>query len=225
MTRCFPYRGWLLAGLLASVAVSAVAPFDRQDWLLEHLPTATVLAFLVWYERRRGGEPLSDLSYTLLFALLMLHVIGAHYLYSRVPYDEWCQVLAGVQPSTMLGATRNHYDRLVHLGFGLLATLPVAELVRRHVTPSRVWAIVVAVAFVAVLSKLYELAEWLIALAMSPDAVENYNGQQGDIFDAQKDMVLALAGSILSTPLVSHRLARLGAQAGPPHRHTFRRTR
>jgi putative membrane protein len=69
------------------------------------------------------------------------------------------------------------------------------------------------VAFLGVLSKVYELAEWLIAIGLSPAAAENYNGQQGDPFDAQKDMALALVGSLLSSPLVAIRLARHGDRA------------
>jgi putative membrane protein len=206
-----PYRAWLLVVVLLAVAASAVSPYDRQDWVLEHIPTALVLAFLIWYEKRAG--PLSNVSYTLLAVLLLLHVLGAHHLYSRVPYDDWSEALFGRRLSAAFGATRNHYDRFVHLAFGLFALLPLAEIVQRHVTRSRAWAIVVAVAFIGVLSKVYELAEWVVALVMSPEAAENYNGQQGDPFDAQKDMALALSGSLASSPFVAARLGRQGPRA------------
>jgi putative membrane protein len=196
-TVAMPYRAWLLAVFLALLAVSAIAPHDRRDFNLEHAPTLAVIGFLVWIERRPHGRPLDDTNYTLLFVLALLHVIGAHWLYSRVPYDAWCDALFGVRPSDWIGATRNHYDRFVHLCFGLLATRPMLELVRRHVATTPGWAILVAVAFIGVLSKLYELAEWGIALLLNPEAAEAYNGQQGDPFDAHKDMALALGGALV----------------------------
>lgn len=197
-----PYRAWLLAVVLAAIGCSAIAPFDRRDWWLEHLATAATITFFVWYERRAGGRPLPDACYTLLAVFTLLHVLGAHFLYSRVPYEAWWHAWAGGTPT----AGRNHYDRFVHFAFGLLLLPVLAELVHRHVTAHRAWTIVVAIAFVGVFSKLYELAEWGIALAVSPEAAEAYNGQQGDPFDAQKDMALAFAGSLLGSPFVAWRL-------------------
>lgn len=193
----------MLGIVLLALAVSAVAPFDRRDWLLEHLPTVATIAFLVWYEKRPGGTPLTTLSYVLLGALLLLHVLGAHFLYSRVPYAEWWAQLRGTP--LPLGATRNHYDRFVHLCFGLFAIVPITELVRRHVTCARIRSVVVGLAFVALTSELYELAEWCIAILMSPEAAANYNGQQGDVFDAQKDVGLALLGGLVGGALVAVR--------------------
>ena len=198
-----PYRAWLLLITLAAIAASAIAPYDRRDWLLEHIPTALGLLFLVWYELRPGGRPLGNGHCTLTFAFFLLHIVGAHFLDSRVPYDAWGDALLGVRPSEWLGATRNHYDRAVHFLFGVLALPPLSELVRRHVAPGRGWNLVVAVAAIGLCSKVYELAEWLIAVALSPEQAEAYNGQQGDMFDAQKDMGLAFLGSLLSSAAVA----------------------
>lgn len=198
-----PYRVWLLLLTLAAIAASAIAPYDRSDWTLEHIPTALGLLFLVWYELRPGGRPLGNGHCTLTFAFFLLHIVGAHFLYSRVPYDAWGDALLGVRPSEWLGATRNHYDRAVHFLFGVLALPPLSELVRRHVAPGRGWNLVVAVAAIGLCSKVYELAEWLIAVALSPEQAEAYNGQQGDMFDAQKDMGLAFLGSLLSSAAVA----------------------
>jgi putative membrane protein len=197
-----PYRSWVLLVVLLALAASAIAPYDRRDWCLEHLPTLAAIAFLVFYEKRPGGVPLDNASYTLLFLFTALHVIGAHHLYMRVPYDAWCEATLGVRPSDLFGASRNHYDRFVHFCFGLLVMPVFAELVHRHVTRARRWTIVVAIAFVGLVGKVYELAEWLIAIVMSPEAAEAYNGQQGDPFDAQKDMGLALLGSLAASPFV-----------------------
>lgn len=200
-----PYRAWLLALVVGVIVISATAPTDRFDWCLEHVPTATVIAWLIWYERSDRGAPLSDVSYSLLAVFLMLHAIGAHYLYSNVPYREWAESLLGELPR-WLESDRNHYDRFVHLCFGLLVLLPVAELVRRHVTDSRHWSVLCSIAFIGVFSKVYELLEWGVAITLSPEAAETYNGQQGDMFDAHKDMGLALLGSLLAAPWVSSRI-------------------
>ncbi|MCA8943353.1 MAG: DUF2238 domain-containing protein [Planctomycetes bacterium] len=206
-----PYRAWLLVCLLLAIALSAIAPANRFDWALEHTPTAILLAWIVWYERRAHGSPLSNTAYTLLLAFLLLHVVGAHFLYSNVPYREWAEHVFGSVPS-WLATERNHYDRVVHLCFGLFVLLPTAELTQRHVAKSNGWSVVVAIAFIGVFSKVYELLEWGIAVALSPEDAETYNGQQGDMFDAHKDMSLALLGSLLVAPWVRLRMSRTMAK-------------
>jgi putative membrane protein len=205
--RRMPYRAWLLVLLLAALAVSATGPFDRRDWLLEHMPTAAAFLLLVWYERRPGGAPLSNLAYTLVFLFTALHILGAHHLYSRVPYVEWWTWLSGAPAEAPTGA-RNHYDRFVHFSFGLLLLQPMAEVVRRHVARGAKAVVLVTIAFQAVLSTLYEVAEWVLAVVVSPDQAEAYNGQQGDFFDPQKDMALALLGALVAAPWVVSRLRR-----------------
>lgn len=202
-----PYRAWLLVVFLAALGISAIAPYDRRDFWIEHIPTVAVIVFLVWLERRPRGRPLDDRNNTLLFVFALLHVVGAHWLYSRVPYDAFCESVFGVRPSDWMHATRNHYDRFVHLCFGLFVTPPFVQLVRRHVAARHGWSIVVAIAFIGVLSKVYELAEWGVALLLSPAEAEAYNGQQGDMFDAHKDMALALVGALVAAPFAWRRRA------------------
>lgn len=199
--RHIPYRVWLLAALLIAHAISMINPADYSDMMLEHAPTVALLAFLIWLDRR-GGGPLSNVSCTLIFCFLILHVIGAHYLYSNVPYDDWSQRLFGVSLSKTFGWERNHFDRLVHLMFGLLMTKPMSELMERWTPLRGPAALIVSVSFIALMSKLYELGEWLIAVVMDPAAAEAYNGQQGDNFDAHKDMALALVGAIISATII-----------------------
>jgi putative membrane protein len=194
-----PFRVWLLIGFLAILAASFIQPTDLSDMLLEHIPTLALLGFLVWVDR---GSPLSNASYTLLFVFLLLHVVGAHYLYMNVPYDTWSRALLGTGISDLIGTERNHYDRLVHFTFGLLLVKPMCELVERFLGLRRVGGLVVSIAFLAVLSKSYELIEWGIAAFMDPESADAYNGQQGDVFDAHKDMALAFIGSILGGIIV-----------------------
>lgn len=211
-----PNRGalrlWLL-GLCAVLFVwSGVAPTDRRDWLLEHIPTLALPVLLVWYERRSAAGPLGSASYVLLAVFVLLHVLGAHYLYSNVPYREWAQEVSP-RLGELLATERNHFDRLVHFSFGVLLLLPVAELLHRHVVPARGWAVVVAVTFIGFASKIYELLEWSFAVTLSPEAAEAYNGQQGDPWDAHKDMALALLGAVLVAPVVWWRLRSVVSSA------------
>ena len=190
------YRHWLLVILLALFALSAIGPDHPRDFVLEHTFTAALLALLIWVDRRK---PISNTSCTLLFLFLALHVLGAHYTYSKVPYDAWTEAIFGRSVTDTFGFTRNHYDRLVHLCFGLLMVSPMREGIERATPLRGTWSIVVAVSFLMMLSKTYELIEWSFSVLMDPDDAEHYNGQQGDMFDAQKDMALAFTGAVISS--------------------------
>ncbi len=174
-----PYRGWLLAAFLVLFPLSCINAASPPDLLLQHTPTVIFLAVLIWTGFR---HPLGNLSYTLLFVYLLLHLVGARHLYSYVPYDDWTEQLVGVRLADLFGFRRNHYDRLVHLCFGLLLLLPAHELVVRLMKIRGAWSIVVAVWLIIVFSTLYELLEWVVAIVMSPDATERYNGHwRGDV--------------------------------------------
>ncbi len=165
-------------------------PHDRGDWLLENLISFPLAVALVLYRRRL---PLSATSWWLVFGFLALHEIGSHYTYSLVPWMEWSQTLFGWAPDW----DRNHYDRIVHLAFGLMLTRPVAEVLRRPLYESALLRSVVPVAMIAMSSMIYELLEWAAAAVVDPALGIAFVGAQGDIWDAQKDMALALGGSVL----------------------------
>jgi len=200
-----PFRIWLLAILIIAHAISAVHPYDLQDFIFEHIPTAAFLIFMIAYERLSPHGPLSNRSCTLLLIFLLLHIVGAHYLYTNVPYDRWSEWLFGTSISDIFGWERNHYDRLVHFLFGVLCMLPMVEVVQRAVPAPRWKQIVIAMLILAFLSHVYEWAEWGLTMVVSPEAAENYNGQQGDMFDAQKDTFLAFIGSIISAAAIAVR--------------------
>lgn len=186
---------FLLALLTLALLASCIAPPYPQEMFLQHLPTVALLLSLPWIARR---VPLSDASFACLAAFLLFHVLGARYIYSNVPYDEWSETLFGAPLSAVFGFERNHYDRLVHFCFGLLWVRPVQEIcVHRFGVPRR-FAWYTAFEFVLAFSMLYELFEWGLALALSPESADAYNGQQGDMWDAQKDMSLALVGAVLA---------------------------
>jgi putative membrane protein len=162
--------------------------------LLQHAATLPAIAFLA-NEARKGW--LSLPAFACLVAFLGLHVVGARWVYSNVPYDSWSAALFGGELSEFFGWKRNHYDRFVHLAFGALLILPLAEVAARFGRMSPAWATCFAVLGVMTASAFYEIFEWWLTITMAPLDAEVYNGQQGDMWDAQKDMALAMGGAIL----------------------------
>ena len=180
-----------LAALFAIVwAACAIAPENRFDWLLENLLVFAAVGLLGFFYRTR---PLSDLSYALIVLFLLLHAVGAHYTYSKVPLGFWIQ--------DWLSLDRNHFDRVVHFGFGLLLLYPVRETLVRYAGASPPLSAFAAFTVIATASVVYEIIEWIVAVLLSPDAAMAFLGTQGDVFDAQKDSVLAIAGSALGLVL------------------------
>ena len=133
---------------------------------------------------------------------MALHTLGGRYAYSNVPYDDWARALSGTSLSDAMGWTRNHYDRLVHFAFGALSVIPVAEIARRWGGLSPRGAALTVVAWALAISCLYEIFEWLLTIVAAGETADRYNGQQGDIWDAQKDMALATLGAILLLPVL-----------------------
>jgi putative membrane protein len=142
------------------------------------------------------------LSFALVIAFLLLHLVGARYLYSNVPYDEWSQKILGFSIDERMGFERNHYDRLVHFCFGLLLAYPLWELFARHARLGGWWPGVLAICVVLAAGTVYELVEWTTAMTFAPDWAEAYNGQQGDVWDPQRDMAFAAVGAILGVAIV-----------------------
>lgn len=170
------------------------APYPEQMYL-QHIPTVVALAALAIFSRR---YPLSNAAFTCLVIFLMLHILGARYIYSYVPYDQWLKALIGIDLTSGFHFRRNHYDRLVHFAFGLLWVLPAWEACVRYFKVPRRFALYVAFEFVLAFSALYELFEWGLTMVLSPNDADAYNGQQGDLWDAHKDMALAMLGSLVT---------------------------
>jgi putative membrane protein len=173
--------------------------------LLQHIPTMLLIVTGPLLLRR---WPLSTASVACIVAFMALHTLGGRYAYSNVPYDDWARALTGTTMSDAFGWTRNHYDRLVHFAFGALSVVPVAEIARRWGGLSRRGAAFTVLGWVLAISCLYEIFEWLLTIVAAGETADRYNGQQGDIWDAQKDMALATLGAILvmaMEPLVRNR--------------------
>jgi putative membrane protein len=162
---------------------------DMANWLLENTLTLSMVIFLVaFYNIFR----FSDTGYTLIFLFLLLHVYGSQYQYADNPFGEWLKEQFGLQ--------RNHYDRLVHFGFGLLLAYPMHEVLAYGFKVKRFLSYLMPVEFILSLSALYEIVEWLVADVAYNGTEQGmeFLGMQGDIWDAQKDMALAFAGGLIA---------------------------
>jgi len=187
----------LLAAYLAIWLALAIDPVFRKDWLLENIIVFVAVPLFVLTARRLRFR---DFTYTCLFAFFVLHAIGAHYTYSLVPYADWWQALGGGAPEG-----RNHYDRFVHFIYGLLVTPAAVEVFEHYGRYSRPWAFLMPWMFMAGHSVIYELIEFVAAIAFGGDLGQAYLGTQGDVWDSQKDMGLALAGATLTLVLLAAR--------------------
>lgn len=166
--------------------VTAIRPLDRHDWFLENLLVFAVMAILIGTYR---AFPLSDLSYLLITVFLTLHAIGAHYTYSEVPFGFWMQ--------RTFGFTRNPFDRVVHLSFGLLLAYPIREVFLRVANARGFWAYYLPLDVTLAFSALYEIMEMVVATMVAPGTGDAWLGTQGDVWDPQKDMGLAAVGALL----------------------------
>ncbi len=162
---------------------------------VQHIPTVVLLLAAPWLLRR---WPLSDGSVAALVAFFALHTLAGRYTYSNVPYDAWAKAVTGHSIDAAMGWTRNNFDRLVHLCFGFLWVPPAAEAVRRHGGAGLRMSLWFAFLFVGCASALYEIFEWLLTIVLAPGMADDYNGQQGDVWDAQKDMAIAIFGAAVS---------------------------
>lgn len=179
--------------VLAIVAiVTYINPVFPREQFLQQAGTLLLVALLLADLRQRW---FSNLAFVGIALFTVMHLIGARYIYSYVPYQEWLQ---GLGDWDWLQTTRNHYDRLAHLCFGVLMFPALVEFSRRRVTSRQVLAVLVAWLIVQTGSLIYELFEWTLTLVLSTEDAEGYNGQQGDMFDAQKDMALAMLGSTVA---------------------------
>lgn len=181
----------LVAWLIGLWLLTAIAPLNRFDWLLENLLVFIYGGLLVVTYRRFA---FSDLSYGLFTLFLSLHLIGAHYTYSETPVGFWLQ--------DWLDLSRNHYDRIVHFSFGLLLAYPFREVLTRAAGVHRSWSYFLVMVSILGFSGFYEALEGLVAMIVSPELGAAYLGTQGDEWDAQKDTALAFAGAVVTMSLV-----------------------
>lgn len=197
----------LLAMVLAALAWSGIAPHDRLTWLMEVLPVMIAVPLLLATRQR---FPLTTLLYVLIALHALVLILGGAYTYARVPLGFWVAEAFDLQ--------RNPYDKLGHFFQGLVPALAAREILLRGawVRGRRMLGFLVVCVALAI-SAGYELVEWAAALVMDQDA-EAFLGTQGDPWDTQSDMFLALLGALatlaLLAPWQDRQLARLPVAAG-----------
>lgn len=182
--------------LLFAVAIASIHPLEMEAYLLHQIGTVLMLIVLITCLYNMG---LNLVSFWLYIGFLLIHIIGAHYLYSYVPYSDWTESLLGFNLDQTMDWSRNMYDRLVHLAYGIFLYPFFYRLFQVWLpTLSAKVLFLLVIQFVMATSLFYEWIEWLIAIGLSPEEAENYNGQQGDIWDAHKDMLLATLGAMIT---------------------------
>lgn len=190
-------KHWLSLAILAlCILFASIAPLEYPSYMLHQIGTILMLILLFTVMRKIG---LTLVSFNAYLGFLVIHVLGAHYLYSYVPYNEWSIQLLHFDLNKAMGWTRNMYDRLVHFAYGLLLYPFFLRLFQVWFpTLSSKALFFLTVQFVMATSLVYEWIEWLLSIGLSPEEAENYNGQQGDMWDAHKDMLIATIGAIIT---------------------------
>jgi putative membrane protein len=187
-------------GLLAIYVVvfiaCAIEPYDRSVWWAENIPVLIVVGALLWSSRLHR---FSDTGYVLMTVFIILHTIGGHYTFERVPFG-WV--------SDLFGFERNHYDRMAHFSVGFYAYAIAEVLMTRRLVRSR-WIVSLFPVFaIAAVAGMYEIFEWQYAMHSDPGAGIAVLGSQGDIWDAQKDILADTLGAVLVMVLffIQHRV-------------------
>jgi len=179
---------WTLA-----LAASAYHSYDLFTWILEVFPAVIGIGLLIATYRRFR---LTDLLYGLIFVHSLILMLGGHYSYARVPLGFWME--------NIFGFTRNNYDRIGHFAQGFVPAIIARELfLRRKVVRRGAWMAAVIILVCLGISAIYELFEWRTAV-FSGSAAEAFLGTQGDPWDTQEDMFLALIGAICALVFMSY---------------------
>jgi putative membrane protein len=194
-----------LAAVLAAVtAWSWHQPADRLTWWLEALPVVVAVPLLM---ATRGSFPLTRLLYWLIALHSVILLVGAHYTYAQVPLGFWMQ--------ETLGFARNHYYSIGHLAQRFIPAMVAREiLLRRRVVSTAGWRFFLICCFVLALAASYELLEWWTAVIAEEGAIA-FLGTQGDVWDTQWDMLLALIGALVAQLALARLHGRQLAQVAP----------
>lgn len=180
----------LFAAYVALFAALAIHPYDRAVWWAENIPiVAIALALAVLYMR---GVRFSNLAYALMSVLLFMHTVGGYFTFERVPFG-WV--------THAFGLHRNDYDRVGHFSVGFYA-FGIAEFLEMRKLVTRRWvAVCFAIFAIGTIAAFYEIIEWIYAATQGGSAGAAFLGSQGDIWDAQEDMLADLLGALFASLL------------------------
>ncbi len=185
---------WILVAVVTLLLLwSGIGPHDRFTWFLEVLPVLVGLPLLFWTFRQ---FTLTAVLYWLLAIHAVILMVGGHYTYAEVPLGSWMQEWCGF--------TRNHYDRIGHFAQGFVPAMLTREILLRRspLTPGK-WTFFLVTCVSLAFSALYELFEWGTAV-LTGEAATAFLGTQGDEWDTQWDMCLALVGAMISQLTLRH---------------------
>lgn len=175
-----------------ALVISGINPYDRTTWLMEVFLILVGIPVLVAVYPRFRFTPL---AYRLIFLHCIILMIGGHYTYARVPLGFWAQDL--------FDFNRNHYDRLGHLAQGFIPAILTREILLRQspLKPGK-WLFFLVASVCLAVSACYEFIEWWAAL-LGGESADAFLGTQGDVWDTQWDMFLALLGAVIAQLLLS----------------------
>ncbi len=180
----------LFGAWVVESVVLAVGPVSRATWWAENITVWVVVTPVVWLYVK--GIRFSNTAYVLMSVLVFLHTIGGHYTFAEVPFG-WV--------TDWLGAQRNHFDRLAHFTVGFWI-FPILEFVEgRGLSRNRAFSLVFGLAAILAVAALFEMVEWLYAVLADPTAGTAFLGSQGDVWDAQKDMLADGLGAVAAGAL------------------------
>lgn len=188
MVKSSKFLYWLLGIYGVLFTVLAFNPIDRATWFAENLTVWIIIAVIMIFYAR--GVRLSNLAYALMFVLIYLHTIGGHYTFALVPFGY---------VTDFFGFARNHFDRIAHFSVGFYAFGLAEWLYAKKMVSNKFLLFTYPVFFIVTVAGIYEIIEWIYAAGAAPEAGLAYLGSQGDIWDAQKDMLADTLGAIFAT--------------------------
>jgi putative membrane protein len=188
--RRYPLILLALAAVICLATVYAPAA-GRTSWLLEVGPGLLGIAVLIATYRR---APLSHWVYGCVFLHLLILIYGGYYTYAETPLGNWAK--------DVFGFARNHYDRVGHVALGVFPAFVIREVLLRATPLTRGgWLYFITLSIVLAIAAFWELLEWWVTLLVASDVGQAFLGSQGDVWDAQWDMFLALLGAAFAVPV------------------------
>jgi putative membrane protein len=181
---------WLLGIYFIECIILAFNPIDRATWFVENLTMWIIVAVLIVLYTIKIR--FSNLAYALAFVLIYLHTIGGHYTFALVPFD-WV--------TNTFGFARNHFDRVAHFSVGFYAFAIAEWLWTKKLVANKFLLFTYPIFVIATIAMSYELVEWIYAAKTPPEQAMAYLGSQGDVWDAQKDMLADALGAIFATTI------------------------
>lgn len=186
---------FILLSVVAAICIATVInpAAGRFNWFLEVGPGLVGIVILILLFKR---FPMSHMVYLFVFIHVLILIYGGYYTYAETPLGNWAK--------NVFGFSRNHYDRVGHIALGVFPAFIIREVLLRKTPLQRGgWLYFIVISIVLAVAAFWELLEWWITLLVASDIGTAFLGSQGDIWDAQWDMFLALVGAMLALPILS----------------------